>query len=390
MSKEKKDHIKDSVGVVETKFYTFAGPGQELTLESGETLGPITLAYETYGKLNKDRSNAALVCHALSGDAHAAGVHEGQDDPGWWDDMIGPGKAFDTNKYFVICSNVIAGCKGSTGPSSINPATGRPYAMDFPFITISDMVNAQRHLIDFLGIKKLLCVAGGSMGGMQVLQWVASYPEMVRAAIPIATTKKHSPQQIAFNETARQAIMSDPAWREGNYYEYGQPERGLAVARMIGHITFMSDQSMEEKFSRRLKKERLNFNFDAEFEVEGYLRYRGANFVKRFDANSYLYLTRALDYFDLSGGKLIPAGKNIDTRFLIISFKSDWLYPSVQSQDMVRLLKRRSMDATYCELKSTYGHDAFLVEVEEQTTLIKHFLDKVHNGYMVADYHDIS
>jgi homoserine O-acetyltransferase/O-succinyltransferase len=390
MSREKKDHLINSVGIVETKFYTFAGPGQELTLESGDILGPITLAYETYGKLNKDKSNAALVCHALSGDAHAAGVHEGQDDPGWWDDMIGPGKAFDTNKYFVICSNVIAGCKGSIGPSSFNPATGKPYAMDFPFITISDMVNAQRHLIDFLGIKKLLCVAGGSMGGMQVLQWVASYPEMVSSAIPIATTKKHSPQQIAFNETARQAIMSDPAWREGNYYEYGQPERGLAVARMIGHITFMSDQSMEEKFSRRLKKDRLNFNFDAEFEVEGYLRYRGANFVKRFDANSYLYLTRALDYFDLSGGKLIPAGKNIDTRFLIISFKSDWLYPSVQSQDMVRLLKRRSMDATYCELNSTYGHDAFLVEVEEQTTLIKHFLNKVHNGYMVVDYHDIS
>jgi homoserine O-acetyltransferase/O-succinyltransferase len=390
MTREKKDHSINSAGTVETKFYTFAGPGHELMLESGDMLGPVTLSYETYGKLNREKSNAVLVCHALSGDAHAAGVHEGQDDPGWWDEMIGPGKAFDTDKYFVICSNVIAGCKGSTGPSSINPATGKPYAMDFPFITISDMVNAQKHLIEHLGIKRLLCTAGGSMGGMQVLQWVASYPEMVRSAIPIATTKKHSPQQIAFNETARQAIMSDPAWRDGNYYEYGPPDKGLAVARMIGHITFMSDQSMEEKFSRRLKKGRLNFGFDAEFEVEGYLRYRGANFVKRFDANSYLYLTRALDYFDLSGGKLIPVGKNIDTRFLIISFKSDWLYPSSQSQDIVRLLKRRSMDATYCELNSTYGHDAFLVEVEEQTTLVKHFLDKVHNGYMVADYHDIS
>jgi homoserine O-acetyltransferase len=378
-----------SVGVVETTFYTFAEPGNELKLESGDNLGPITLAYETYGSLNRDRTNAILVCHALSGDAHAAGVHEGQNNVGWWDDMIGPGRAFDTNRYFIICSNVIGGCKGSTGPSSINPATGRPYAMDLPFITISDIVNAQKHLIDFLGIERLLSVTGGSMGGMQVLQWVASYPEMVRSAIPIATTKKHSPQQIAFNEVARQAIMADPTWRDGDYYEYGQPGKGLAVARMIGHITFMSDQSMEEKFSRRIKKGRLNFNFDPEFEVEGYLHYRGANFVKRFDANSYLYLTKALDYFDLSGGKMIPQGKRIDTRFLVISFKSDWLYPSSQSQEIVRLLKRRHVDATYCELNSTYGHDAFLVEVEEQTTLIRHFLDKTLNGYLVADSYGI-
>jgi homoserine O-acetyltransferase/O-succinyltransferase len=390
MRKEKTDNSKHSVGIVETKYFTFAGPGKELRLESGDLLGLVTLAYETYGRLNRERSNAILVCHALSGDAHAAGVHEGEDNPGWWDDMIGPGKAFDTERYFIISSNVIAGCKGSTGPSSINPASGKAYAMDFPFITIQDMVNAQKYLIEFLKIKRLLCVAGGSMGGMQVLQWVASYPEMVKAAIPIATTKKHSPQQIAFNETARQAIMSDPAWRDGDYYEYGQPERGLAVARMIGHITFMSDQSMEEKFSRRLKKGRLNFNFDPEFEVEGYLHYRGSNFVKRFDANSYLYLTKALDYFDLSGGKLIPAGKQIDTRFLVISFKSDWLYPSSQSQDIIRLLKRRGMDATFCELNSTYGHDAFLVEVEEQTTLIGHFLDKTHNGYLVKDFYGIA
>ncbi|HJX34914.1 MAG TPA: homoserine O-acetyltransferase, partial [Desulfatiglandales bacterium] len=331
------DFRQNSVGIVETMFYSFAEPGNELKLESGDSLGPITLAYETYGKLNRDRSNAILVCHALSGDAHAAGIYEGRNNAGWWDEMIGPGKAFDTNMYFVICSNVIGGCKGSTGPCSINIATGNPYAMDFPFITISDIVNAQKHLIDFLGIKSLLSVTGGSMGGMQVLQWVASYPEMVRSAIPIATTKKHSPQQIAFNEVARQAIMADPNWRDGNYYEYGQPSKGLAVARMIGHITFMSDQSMEEKFSRRIKKGRLNFNFDPEFEVEGYLHYRGANFVKRFDANSYLYLTKALDYFDLSGGKLIPQGKRIDTRFLVISFKSDWLYPSSQSQEIVRL-----------------------------------------------------
>jgi homoserine O-acetyltransferase len=293
--------------------------------------------------------------------------------------MIGPGRPFDTDKYFVICSNVIGGCKGSTGPSSMNPKTGKPYGTDFPFITIADMVEAQRHLIDFLGIERLLCVAGGSMGGMQVLQWVASYPERVRSAIPIATALKHSPQQIAFNEVIRQSIMADPAWRGGHYYETGQPEKGLAVARMIGHITFMSDQSMEEKFSRKRKEGRLNFNFDADFEVEGYLRYRGANFVKRFDANSYLYITKAMDYFDLSGGRLIQA-KGIDTCFLVISFQSDWLYPSHQSQEIVRLLKRRHVDATYCELKSTYGHDAFLVELESQGELIRHFIERTYSG----------
>ncbi|OGP96891.1 MAG: homoserine O-acetyltransferase, partial [Deltaproteobacteria bacterium RBG_19FT_COMBO_46_9] len=246
MIEKRNDNNKQyTVGVVETAFHSFAEPGYELRLESGDNLGPITQAYETYGRLNSDKSNAILVCHALSGDAHAAGVHEGQNNIGWWDDMIGPGKAFDTERYFVVCSNVIGGCKGSTGPSSINPMIGRPYAMDFPFVTISDMVNAQKHLIDFLGIERLLSVTGGSMGGMQVLQWVASYPEMVRSAIPIATTKKHSPQQIAFNEVARQAIMADPDWRDGGYYEHGQPNKGLAVARMIGHITFMSDQSME-------------------------------------------------------------------------------------------------------------------------------------------------
>jgi homoserine O-acetyltransferase len=377
----------NSVGVVEPCFYNFAGQGHELNLASGEKLGPVTLAYETYGKLNRDKSNAILVLHALSGDAHAAGFHTGENEAGWWEEMIGPGKAFDTNRYFMICSNVIGGCKGSTGPSSVNPATGKTYALDFPFITVADMVEAQKHLIDYLGIDKLLCVAGGSMGGMQVLQWVASYPERVKAAIPIATTLKHSPQQIAFNEVVRQSIMADPAWREGSYYEYGQPEKGLSVARMIGHITFMSDQSMEEKFSRRLKSDKFSFGFDADFEVEGYLRYRGANFVKRFDANSYLYITKAIDYFDLSGGKFLPPGKAINTRFLIISFKSDWLYPPHQSQEIVRLLKRKHVDATYCELTSTYGHDAFLIEIEEQTTLVKHFLDKTFNGYLVAGHY---
>jgi homoserine O-acetyltransferase/O-succinyltransferase len=365
-----------SLGLVETRSYTFAGP---LPLDCGETLGPVTLAYETYGTLNAARSNAILVLHALSGDAHAAGFHPGEKTPGWWDAMIGPGKPFDTDQYCVICSNVIGGCKGSTGPASTNPSTGKPYGTDFPFITIADMVRAQRHLIDFLGIDRLLCVSGGSMGGMQALQWAASYPERVRAAIPVATALKHSPQQIAFNEVIRQSIMADPAWREGHYYETGQPEKVLSVARMIGHITFMSDQSMEQKFSRKLKKGQFGFNFDADFEVEGYLRYRGANFVKRFDANSYLYITKALDYFDLSGDKLIPR-PGIDTCFLVLSFQSDWLYPSYQSQEIVRVLKRKQVDATYCELKSTYGHDAFLVEIEGQGTLVRHFLERTYHG----------
>jgi homoserine O-acetyltransferase len=368
------------IGTVETQYYTFAHPPNELKLECGKTLGPVTLAYETYGRLNAEKSNAILVCHALSGDAHAAGVHKGENNPGWWEDMIGPGKAFDTDRYFVISSNVIGGCKGSTGPSSINPKTGKPYALDFPMITVADMVNAQRHLIDHLGIGKLLSVAGGSMGGMQVLQWVASYPERVRSAIPIATALKHSPQQIAFNEVVRQSIMADPDWRQGNYYEYGQPAKGLAVARMIGHITFMSDQSMEEKFSRRLKNGDYSFKFGADFEVEGYLRYRGDSFVKRFDANSYLYITKAIDYFDLSDGKLVSREKPIDSRFLVISFKSDWLYPCYQSQEIVRQLKTGFIEATSCEVASTYGHDAFLVEVEEQTHLIRHFLEKTYYG----------
>jgi len=373
-----------SVGIVKTEYFTFAEQPNELKLESGQSLGPITLAYETYGELNQDKSNVILVEHALSGDAHAAGFYEGDKEPGWWDVLIGPGKALDTNKYFVICSNIIGGCKGSTGPCSVNPKTGKPYGLDFPLITISDMVKAQKHLIDYLGIKKLLCVIGGSMGGMQALQWVASYPKHVQCAIPIATTLKHSPQQIAFDEVGRQAVMADPAWNKGNYYSGEKPERGLAVARMIGHITYMSDKSMEEKFSRKLKSKNFSFEFITDFEVEGYLRYRGDNFVKRFDANSYLYITKAMDYFDLSADKLIPKERNSDLRFLVIAFKSDWLYPSYQSQEIARQLKIRGVDATYCEINSTYGHDAFLLEVEEETHLIKHFLDKTFRGYNIA------
>ena len=271
---------------VEARQFTFATPPDELGLELGEKLGPITLEYETYGELNKDKSNAVLVAHALSGDAHAAGKSGCDGVVGWWDNLIGPGKGIDTDKYFVICSNVIGGCKGSTGPSSSNPQTGKPYGLDFPLVTIGDMVNSQRYLIDHLGIGKLLAVIGGSMGGMQVLQWMVAYPGRIRAAVPIATTLKHTPQQIAFNEVGRQAVMADPNWKNGNYYCRKPPSRGLAVARMIGHITYMSDMSMAEKFGRRTKVERAPFKFAADFEVEGYLRYRGDNFVKRFDANS--------------------------------------------------------------------------------------------------------
>jgi homoserine O-acetyltransferase len=367
-----------SVGAVQTQYLRLAENHGALHLESGQTLDDVTIAYETYGTLNADRSNAILVEHAFSGDAHAAGFHEDSTKPGWWDSMIGPGKAFDTDRYFVICSNILGGCAGTTGPSSIQARSGRPYGRSFPVITVTDMVRAQRRLIDHLKIKRLLSVAGGSMGGMQVLQWVAAYPERIQSAIPIATTLRHSPQQIALNEVGRQAIMADPAWSRGNYYEAGQPERGLALARMIGHITYMSDRSMEEKFSRNLKADRYSFSFRPDFEVEGYLRYRGDSFVKRFDANSYLYITKAMDYFDLSGGKLIPPERSVDTRFLVIAFKSDWLYPAYQSQEIIRFLRGKHVDATYCEIDSTYGHDAFLLESEEETHLITHFLDKTY------------
>ena len=356
---------------VETKYFNYLG---KIRLESGAEHGPITIAYETYGELNKDKSNVILIAHAFSGDAHAAGYHAGDTVPGWWDKMIGPGLAFDTNKYFVICSNVLGGCGGSTGPSSNNPQTGKPFGITFPIITIADMVEAQKLLLDSLGVEKIFCVAGGSMGGMQVLQWVASYPEKVLNAIPIATTLKHSPQNIAFDEVGRQSVMADPEWRGGNYYDSTGPERGLAVARMLGHITYMSQQSMEKKFSRRLKNDNYTFSFKVDFEVENYLRYRGDSFIKRFDPNSYLYITKAMDYFDVSNGTLFKKGNVLDTKFLVIAFKSDWLYPPAESEEIVRTLKRNSVQATYCEVSSNWGHDAFLIEFDEQTHLIKHFL----------------
>ena len=354
---------------------TFAQPPEELTLESGEKLGPITLTYETYGTLNKEKDNALLVLHALSGDSHAA------DQNGWWENLIGPGKGVDTDKYFVICSNVIGGCKGSTGPASINPLSGKPYGLGFPLISIQDMVEAQRRLVDFLGIENLLSVVGGSMGGMQVLQWMVSYPKRIRSAIPIATTLKHTPQQIAFNEVGRQAVMSDPDWKKGDYYGCSSPAKGLALARMIGHITYMSDVSMTEKFGRRTRQDKEPFKFSADFEVEGYLHYRGDNFVKRFDANSYLYLTKAIDNFNLLNGHGIAnIFEGLKAKVLVLAFKSDWLYPTYQSQEIVKACKLSGVEASYCEINSTYGHDAFLLEITKETQLIESFLKAVSNG----------
>ncbi len=350
-----------------------------LLLDSGETLQPVTIAYETYGRLNEERTNAILILHALSGDAHAAGYHGGEDKPGWWETMIGPGKGFDTDRYLVVCSNVIGGCKGSTGPNSINPATGREYGMSFPVVTVGDMVRAQKLLIDHLGIERLLCVSGGSMGGMQALQWAVAYPEVVASCIPIAATPKHSPMQIAFNEVGRLAIMSDPNWNNGDYYHGPAPDSGLAVARMIGHITYLSDESMRAKFGRRLQdKTAFGYDFSMDFEVESYLRHQGEVFTRRFDANTYLYVTKALDYFDLSGGhgpleetfRDLPA----DMRFLVIAFSSDWLYPPYQSKDIVRALKGNGLDCSYLEMRSSYGHDAFLLENKDLTRMVWHFL----------------
>jgi len=367
-----------SVGLVRTEHVTFAEPPHPMPLECGRALGPITLAYETYGRLSPARDNAVLVCHALSGDAHAAGLHHPTDPaPGWWDVMIGPGKGLDTDRYFVICANIIGGCKGSTGPGSVDPATGRPYGLTFPVVTIKDMVAAQRRLLAHLGIERLLGVIGGSMGGMQVLQWVADYPELVRLAIPIATTARLSPQAIALNEVGRQAIMADPRWREGDYYGHEPPRAGLAIARMVGHISYLSDRSMARKFGRRLQNGgAYGYGFAPDFAVESYLHYKGDHFVGRFDANSYLYITRAMDYFDLAGnGSLAQAlAPARNTRFLVVSFSSDWLFPSYQSREIVRALRQNDAEVVYTEIETDYGHDAFLLESEQLARLISAFL----------------
>jgi len=367
-----------SAGIVRTKHVTFDQPGQELGLEGGGTLAPFTVAYETYGELSERRDNAILVTHALSGDAHVAGLHSANDKrPGWWDMMIGPGKGLDTDKYFVISSNVIGGCSGSTGPASENPATGRPYGTDFPIITIADMVNAQAMLLDHLGISKLLAAVGGSMGGMQVLEWAVSHPERVHLCVPLATAARQPTQAIAFNEVGRQAIMADPDWRGGHYYGGKPPAKGLSVARMIGHITYLSDEAMQEKFGRRLRDSHdYSFTFSADFEVESYLRHQGLSFTNRFDANTYLYITRALDYFDLTRrhGSLVQAFRDVTARFLVLAFSSDWLHPPYQLKEIVTALRATHKHVSYYEVESHYGHDAFLLEREKMEGIIGAFL----------------
>ncbi|MGB8312363.1 MAG: homoserine O-acetyltransferase [Halobacteriota archaeon] len=356
--------------VASTEYYTF----EELELDCKRTLSPVTIAYETYGQLNSANDNAVLVQHALSGDAHAAFINE-RGEKGWWYDFIGPGKAIDTDEYFVICSNFIGGCRGSTGPSSIDPETGKPYGLRFPVITTGDMVRAQKHLTDHLGIERLLSVIGGSIGGMQALQWAVDYPESVTSAIIIASTNRLSAQGIAFNVVGRQAIMSDPCWFGGDYYDSALPSNGLSLARMIGHITYLSEEKMHEKFGRELKGvNSYNYGFSEEFQVESYLHYKGNHFVARFDANSYLYITKAMDYFDISDFSAVKS------KMLVISFSSDWLFPPAQSKAIVRALRRRGVDVSYCEVQSSHGHDAFLLEVPPLTELISSFLNNVFNG----------
>ena len=379
------EHDKNgiSAGLVEKKHFTFSEPPDSMVLESNARLGPITIAYETLGTLNEDKSNVILVLHALSGDSHVAGYYSQEDQkPGWWEIMVGPGKGIDTDKYFIICPNIIGSCMGSTGPSSINPATGNPYGFDFPVVTIGDMVKAQKALLDHLGIEKILTVIGGSIGGMQVLEWTVRYPHMVFSAIPLATTTRHSALAIAFNEVARQAIMADPNWNMGKYYGSAKPNLGLALARMVGHVTYLSDEAMRRKFGRRLQnKGDFSFNFDADFQVESYLRYQGQKFVDRFDANSFLYITKAADYFDLrrqhGDGSETEAFARTNAKFLVISFTSDWLYPTYQSKAMVKSMKKNNLDVSFCEIEAEWGHDAFLLPNERLSALIKGFLD--HN-----------
>ncbi|MFH2067265.1 MAG: homoserine O-acetyltransferase [Pseudomonadota bacterium] len=377
----------ESVGRVTKQFFTFAESSEKMILENGVSFGPVTIAYETCGTLNPDRTNVILVLHALTGDSHMAGVYSPEDaKPGWWDSMIGPGKGIDTNRFFVICSNIMGGCMGSTGPSSQNPETGKPYGTDFPVLTIGDMVRAQKKLMDDLGITRILSVVGGSLGGMQVLEWCVRYPEMIRSAIPLATTTRHSALAIAFNEVARQAIMADPNWCNGHYYSGRKPDLGLAVARMIGHITYLSDESMRQKFGRRLQDQSdFSYGFKADFQVESYLRYQGSKFVERFDANSFLYITKAADYFDLEqqhgGGSLVKAFSGVPAKFLVISFTSDWLYPTYQSRTMVKAMKKNGIDVSFCEIEADCGHDAFLLPNERLTSLIRGFLEGV--------FHDI-
>jgi homoserine O-acetyltransferase len=353
---------------------------EPLKLDAGVELAPFQIAYQTYGTLNVARTNAVLVCHALTGDQHVANVHPLTRKPGWWETMVGPGKPIDTERYFVISPNVVGACMGTTGPASLDPKTGQVYGLDFPVITIRDMVRAQAMLLDRLGIETLFSVAGGSMGGMQVLQWAASYPERVFSALPLATGTRHSAQNIAFHEVGRQAVMADPEWKGGRYFAAGtRPHRGLAVARMGAHITYLSDAALHRKFGRKFQdRENPTFSFDADFEVESYLRHQGSTFVERFDANSYLYLTRAMDYFDLAadyGGVLANAFRGTPTRFCVVSFTSDWLFPTSDSRATVHALNASGARVSFAEIVTDKGHDAFLLDEPELFAIVRGFLD---------------
>ncbi len=353
---------------------------EPLSLDSGAELAPFTIAYKTYGTLNAAKSNAILICHALTGDQYVVGPHPVTGKRGWWETVVGPGKPIDTDRYFVICPNIIGGCLGSTGPASTNPRTGKPYGLEFPVITVRDMVKAQARLLERLGIDDLFSVIGGSMGGMLVLEWAASYGDRVFSAVPIATAARHSSQNIAFHEVGRQAVMADPDWRHGRYLEEGvAPRKGLAVARMAAHITYLSSKALHEKFGRKLQdREALTFGFDADFQVESYLRHQGSTFVDRFDANSYLYITRAMDYFDLAadhGGTLAGAFQGVKTRFCLVSFTSDWLYPTRDSREIVRALNAVAANVSFVEIESDKGHDAFLLDEPELFDTISGFLN---------------
>jgi len=358
------------------------GPEAPLRLDSGAKLENFQIAYNTYGTLNADRSNAVLICHALTGDQHVASAHPVTGKPGWWVSLVGPGKPIDTDRYFVICANVIGGCMGSTGPADTDPATGKPYGLNFPLITIRDMVRAQKLLVDALGIEKLFAVIGGSMGGMQVLQWAASYPESVRAAIPIACAARHSAQNIALHEVGRQAIMADPEWKNGEYANHGTfPAKGLAVARMAAHITYLSEAALQRKFGRNLQnRASLSFQFAPDFQIESYLHYQGAAFVDRFDANSYLYITRAMDYFDLAAeqdGGLAEAFRGSPTRFCIIAFTSDWLFPPAENRRVAHALNAVAGNVSFVVIDSDKGHDAFLLDEPEMFAAVDGFIAAV-------------
>ncbi|MFO7319189.1 MAG: homoserine O-acetyltransferase [Clostridia bacterium] len=359
------------------QYFTYSEP---FRLESGATLPGFTLAYETYGTLSPRGDNVVLIPHALTGDSHCASHFPG-DEPGWWEGFVGPGLAIDTEQYFVICSNVLGGCQGSTGPASIDPRTGKPYGMRFPMVTIGDMVRAQRELLRHLGIERLHAVVGGSMGGMQTLEWAVAFPEMVNAIAPIATPGRSSPQSIAFNEVGRQAIMADPNWRGGDYYDGEGPDRGLALARMIGMITYQSDESMWRKFGRELMNASVDeiYSFSTQFQVESYLHYQGKKLVERFDANSYLYLTRALDLFDLGRGRggLRKALSRIRVPTMVVGISSDILYPTYQQKELVSILREHGVEAWYEEIDCPYGHDGFLIEAAQMTEILRDFFQRI-------------